>query len=393
MAPVRFDTICAFALLGYILFGLYELFATPANEHLISKPLNDLFDSTGLIPKSHNVQGKYGINDRFNARDMANNKKVQTIPQLYHNPTWEPLYPFDYEKDYDPDPMLDHMKRMNYSYPIICIILYICMITPNLLEESRKKAREKAEDAKLTPAQLEKKKKDAADEKKQAAANPKPKSFTILAAWNLFLAVFSAWGMIRIVPHLFALIMARPFQDTVCIPASLNFGVSASGLAAQMFCLSKLPELIDTIFITLKGRPPIFLHWYHHITVLLYCWNSYVTESSAGIYFIAMNYTVHAIMYFYYFMNEVCDKTLVEKLFKPELITSIQLAQMFGGMFIVSASIYYYYETNGECSNQPSTLICGFLMYASYAYLFLEFFIGKYLSGAPAAKTEKSKSN
>jgi len=394
----RFDIICAYALLFYIIFGLYELFATPANHDLISKPLNDLFDKTGLIPKSHNVQGKYGINDRVYARDMNNKKTKQTVAQLYHDPIWAPLYPFDYEKDYDPDPMLDHMKRMNYSYPIICVILYICMIAPRLLEESDIKAKEKAANAKLTPAEREAKKK-AADEakkaaKKKALENPKAKSFTTLAAWNLFLSLFSAWGMIRTVPHLIKLITTVSFQETVCLPASINFGVSASGLAAQMFCLSKLPELIDTIFTIVKGKTPIFLHWYHHITVLLYCWNSYVTESSAGIYFIAMNYTVHAIMYFYYFMNEL---GIVPKWFKTELITSIQLAQMFGGMFIVGSSIHYYYETKGNCSNQTSTLICGFLMYASYAYLFLEFFIGKYLTGssqlpaAAAAETKKSK--
>jgi hypothetical protein len=272
------------------------------------------------------------------------------------------------------------------------------MIAPRLLEESDIKAKEKAANAKLTPAEREAKKK-AADEakkaaKKKALENPKAKSFTTLAAWNLFLSLFSAWGMIRTVPHLIKLITTVSFQETVCLPASINFGVSASGLAAQMFCLSKLPELIDTIFTIVKGKTPIFLHWYHHITVLLYCWNSYVTESSAGIYFIAMNYTVHAIMYFYYFMNEL---GIVPKWFKTELITSIQLAQMFGGMFIVGSSIHYYYETKGNCSNQTSTLICGFLMYASYAYLFLEFFIGKYLTGssqlpaAAAAETKKSK--
>jgi hypothetical protein len=30
-------------------------------------------------------------------------------------------------------------------------------------------------------------------------------------------------------------------------------------------------------------KPLIFLHWYHRITVLLYCWHSYVTKSSRGI--------------------------------------------------------------------------------------------------------------
>ena len=37
-------------------------------------------------------------------------------------------------------------------------------------------------------------------------------------------------------------------------------------------------------------------HRYHHITVLLYSWHSYATRSGAGVWFITMNYSVHAVM-------------------------------------------------------------------------------------------------
>ena len=45
-----------------------------------------------------------------------------------------------------------------------------------------------------------------------------------------------------------------------------------SGFWATMFVLSKVPELGDTIFIVLRKQPLIFLHWYHHATVLVYSW-------------------------------------------------------------------------------------------------------------------------
>jgi len=48
------------------------------------------------------------------------------------------------------------------------------------------------------------------------------------------------------------------------------------------FCFSKLPELIDTVFIVLRKQPLIFLHWYHHASVLIYCWFSYQDYSSTG---------------------------------------------------------------------------------------------------------------
>lgn len=54
-------------------------------------------------------------------------------------------------------------------------------------------------------------------------------------------------------------------------------------------------ELVDTFFIVIHKKKLIFLHWYHHITVLLYCWHSYVTTSPPGIFFVVMNYGVHAM--------------------------------------------------------------------------------------------------
>ena len=38
------------------------------------------------------------------------------------------------------------------------------------------------------------------------------------------------------------------------------------------------------------------LHSYHHITVLLYCWHSYASRISSGLWFGTMNYFVHSLM-------------------------------------------------------------------------------------------------
>lgn len=126
-----------------------------------------------------------------------------------------------------------------------------------------------------------------------------------LAAWNLALAAFSAVGFLRTAPFLANFIAQRGFYASVCHPAEAWYGNGAAGLWTMLFIASKLPELVDTAFVVLRKKPLIFLHWYHHATVLLYCWHSYATGSSAGLYFIAMNFGVHALMYFCEAVGEV----------------------------------------------------------------------------------------
>ena len=53
-------------------------------------------------------------------------------------------------------------------------------------------------------------------------------------------------------------------------------------------------------FVIARKKPLIFLHWYHNVTVLLYCWHSYATLAPQELYFVVMNYTVHTAMYGYY---------------------------------------------------------------------------------------------
>ena len=213
-----------------------------------------------------------------------------------------------------------------------------------------------------------------------------------LAGWNLLLSVFSTWGVIRTMPHLVHNIITTSYEHTVCDAATKEWGLGGTGFAVMMFILSKFPELIDTVFIVLKKKPLIFLHWYHHVTVLLYCWNAYVTEAGSGLYFVVMNYTVHAIMYFYYFMMTL---RLVPKWFPSWIVTTLQISQMFIGIYVTISAIYYYnyggqYFKPFECNNRISNMIAGSVMYMSYAFLFLWFALERFIFGAPA-NSKKTK--
>jgi elongation of very long chain fatty acids protein 6 len=125
------------------------------------------------------------------------------------------------------------------------------------------------------------------------------------ALWNLGLSVFSVLGASRVVPHLLAALQdpahGESFQErfvwTCCTHPDQWYLHKGPGLWVALFIYSKFPELLDTAFLVLQKKEVIFLHWFHHCTVLLYCWHSFHHTVSAGLWFSAMNYSVHAVMY------------------------------------------------------------------------------------------------
>lgn len=204
-----------------------------------------------------------------------------------------------------------------------------------------------------------------------------------MAAWNLCLSVFSWVGMARTLPQLLHNLSTYSLRDNLCLDPRSTFGSGSTGLWVQLFILSKFPELIDTFFIVIHKKPLIFLHWYHHVTVLLYCWHSYVTKSPPGIFFVVMNYSVHASMYGYYFLMAMHWRP---KWFNPVIITAFQISQMVVGVAVTLAGFYYYKtDAAASCQIEAENNTAAFIMYGSYLFLFLQFFIGRY-GGHPVKK-------
>ena len=208
-----------------------------------------------------------------------------------------------------------------------------------------------------------------------------------LAAWNAFLCTFSFIGMMRTVPYLMGMILSRSFEDTISPSPLGTWGYGPTGCWVMLFIYSKIPELLDTVFIVLRKKPLIFLHWYHHVTVLLYCWSAYSTIAGSGLYFVAMNFTVHALMYGYYCLQAlgVCPKS-----FPVILITMAQIAQMFIGTGIC-ISAWWFKFSGRECHNEVSNLIGGGLMYGSYLYLFVEFAVKRYMGKGKSKGVQLAK--
>jgi len=208
----------------------------------------------------------------------------------------------------------------------------------------------------------------------------------LLTAWNIFLAVFSLMGAARTLPEFIYTISTQGFYHSLCIPSFIEQD-RVSGFWTWMFVLSKVPELGDTVFIVLRKQPLIFLHWYHHVTVLIYCWYSFSEYTAPARWFVVMNFIVHSIMYSYYALRAMR--------YRPPkavamLITSLQLLQMVVGCTV--NFLAYRYKTEGrECRVSDTNLKLSLLMYISYFVLFARFFYNAYFQDKKVDRNGSSK--
>lgn len=193
-----------------------------------------------------------------------------------------------------------------------------------------------------------------------------------LAAWNFSLAAFSMIGAARTTPLLLRKLTTLPLINTICVAPAIDWGAGACGLWVQLFVVSKFAELLDTAFIVLRKRKLIMLHWYHHFTVLVYCWHSYAIEAPHALYFVAMNYCVHTIMYTYYALM-----SLNINIMPPEIITAAQILQMLVGVAVQLCAMRAKHIR--YCYINDYNLLFGALMYASYLALFVNFALKRFV--------------
>ncbi|XP_015519907.1 very long chain fatty acid elongase 6 [Neodiprion pinetum] len=217
------------------------------------------------------------------------------------------------------------------------------------------------------------------------ASRPKYELRGVLSLWNTLLASFSIIGFTRTAPELIHVLRNYGLYHSVCIPSFIEQD-RVSGFWTWMFVLSKLPELGDTVFIVLRKQPLIFLHWYHHITVLLYSWFSYTEYTASARWFVVMNYCVHSIMYSYYALRAM-------RYSPPKwismVITALQLTQMIVGCAINVWAHQYLESGQAECHISRVNIKLSLMMYFSYFVLFARFFHKAYLGGKSSSKSGK----
>lgn len=189
----------------------------------------------------------------------------------------------------------------------------------------------------------------------------------LLIFWNLFLTIFSAIGTHRMWYEVItASTDSRSFISGICLP---GVRTSRAGFWFMLFAFSKFVEFGDTFFLVVKKKPVIFLHWYHHITVMLLTFHIWANQHPTGRYFTLMNFSVHSVMYGYYSLTAMKIKIHPKVAF---CITSIQLSQMFIGLFISVLSLIHCNQHSNSSAYFALTI------YFSYALLFAQFMLDSY---------------
>jgi elongation of very long chain fatty acids protein 6 len=177
--------------------------------------------------------------------------------------------------------------------------------------------------------------------------------------WNLSLSIFSLWGAINCIKHFSQHGYGCNFDDNIYF-------------VLQCFCLSKVPELLDTVFIILNDKKLVLLQYYHHFATLALCYFGYMLMPSGLLIAAMMNYSVHFIMYGYFFLVSIGYKGLRRFGY---IVTFFQLLQMAVAvilLFTLEPEACIQHDMNMNVLVNISTV-----MYTSYLILFAELFASK----------------
>ena len=205
-----------------------------------------------------------------------------------------------------------------------------------------------------------------------------------LVCWNVGLAWYSIFSFYRFWPEM---IGEKNPADRIC---SVDYMGRSGGMWGFIFALSKFAELGDTVFVVLKKKKLIFLHWFHHLTVLLFCVFSFMYPHGPGRIFAMVNMVVHALMYSYYAVVAMGYWRLPRWI--NMTITTLQLSQMGIG---AAATIWAFHRRKSglDCTLSDTQFAVCMLLYGCYGILFGNFFYQTYLRRSPKKQKEVQMSS
>lgn len=206
---------------------------------------------------------------------------------------------------------------------------------------------------------------------------------TPLLLWNGALAIFSIIGLLRFSEDFLVSLYNHGLYRSICYSCHPN---DVAAFWSLLFAISKIVELGDTLFIVLRKKPLIFLHYYHHAAVLIYTVHSGAEHTAPGRAFIAMNYLAHSFMYTYYTVKAAGVRL---PRWVSMTVTTIQTTQMLVGVAI-SIVVYRIKSVyDWPCQQSYPNLYLAFLIYFTFAVLFIQLFYNAYIARKNSAKKTK----
>ncbi|XP_064286678.1 very long chain fatty acid elongase 3 isoform X1 [Passer domesticus] len=202
-----------------------------------------------------------------------------------------------------------------------------------------------------------------------------------LVLWSFSLALFSLIGAYRVWKQMAFLLLTKGFKQSVC---SQSFYVHpVTKLWIYLFALSKLIEMGDTLFIVLRKKKLIFLHWYHHIATTILSWYGYKIMAAGAGWNTALNLSIHFVMYLYYAVAAMGIRVPHSI---TRLITTSQIVQITG--FVIMNIFIFFWKDDKLCHISWPLFLLSSSLYTTLLALFLNFFVKTYLS-----RIQKSKWN
>ncbi|NXD36426.1 ELOV6 protein, partial [Copsychus sechellarum] len=200
-----------------------------------------------------------------------------------------------------------------------------------------------------------------------------------LVLWSFSLTLFSIIAACRIWKQMAFLLLNKGFKQSWCTKSFYVHPVSK--LWIYLFAVSKLVEMGDTLFIVLRKKKLIFLHWYHHVFTMIVSWYSYKIMVVGLPWNAALNLSIHSVIYFYYTVTAMGFRVP-----KPimMLITTSQIVQM--AAFVILNILSILWRNDKGCQIGWPMLLIPFVFYTTLLALFSNFFRETYLRSAPKSK-------
>lgn len=198
-----------------------------------------------------------------------------------------------------------------------------------------------------------------------------------LTIWNAILAVFSIAGFVQITPIFLKVISQKGIQHTYTEIGDLQKHPVA-GYWAFVWCVSKIPELIDTLFIVLRKKPLMFMHWYHHAVTGYFAFVTFYEDNAYMVWVVWLNYFIHSFMYSYY-----CARAMNIRI-PPQfaqILTFAQIIQFLITHAVMGHLLYLMCTINKQYAVTTRGFAIGAFMEISYLLLWFRFYYISYIAG------------